>query len=87
MKEKRLRIRTREKEMCNICGREISKEYRKQHISVLHEGKKSFKCSTCPEAFSEKRKLVQHIELVNVEKKGRRKFVKRPLNVSSAMSC
>ena len=43
---------------CNFCHTRIkSKDSMKRHIESVHEGKRPFKCSICPSAFSQRNRL------------------------------
>ena len=46
---------------CDVCGKSVSKQYLKEHIQAVHEGKIPYKCVQCHDEFRTRRKLQQHI--------------------------
>ena len=54
---------------CVICGAMISKNYIKEHMYSVHEGKKPFKCHVCESSFAESTKLRIHIKTRHEKKK------------------
>ena len=55
---------------CYICGATYKQEKGlDQHISSLHEGKKSFKCYICNGRFAQKGSLNIHIKSVHEKEK------------------
>ena len=55
---------------CNICDFPFNtKQYLKDHIRYVHEGKKSLKCNVCDANFTRKVVLARHVESVHDGKK------------------
>lgn len=51
-----------EKEMCNICGRDIPKSHMGYHLKS-HEGQKPYECPICKKRFGYKNNMKSHIKL------------------------
>ena len=49
------------KVQCPLCDKKLHKRTMKNHINVIHEGKKQFKCEDCKISFGFKESLKKHI--------------------------
>ena len=51
-----------EKEMCNVCGRDVPKSHMGYHLKS-HEGQKPYECPICKKRFGYKNNMKSHIKL------------------------
>ena len=56
---------------CELCGKELHRYKLKQHINIVHIGKKNYKCTLCPRSFGMRGDLNSHKKSVH---EGERKY-------------
>jgi len=61
-----LESKSKEAKKCHLCGKFFTRTVGlKNHIHLIHEGRKDYKCETCGKLFAEKQKLKNHIRTVH----------------------
>ena len=57
------------KVLCTIFGETKDKSRIQEHIDVVHEKKKEFKCDICERTFGFRRTLIEHVAQVHSDEK------------------
>ena len=54
---------------CEICGKNVRKDYIKKHVEWVHEGVKPYNCKICNKAFNREIMVKRHVQLFHDKQK------------------